>query len=312
MNENKRLPAVDRVLQQLSAAIETHGRPLVTGVVRSELAAAREGLKHGLPLPDEANLLAAIRRRADEAGRANLRTVFNLTGTVLHTNLGRAQLAEEAIALMVEAARSPCALEYDLASGGRGDRDDLVSGLLAELVADGDPNIAATIVNNNAAAVLLTLNALAQGKEAVVSRGELVEIGGAFRIPDVMRRAQVKLVEIGTTNRTHEKDYAEAIGPKTALLMKVHTSNYAVTGFTKAVEEKAIAAIAHDAGLPFMIDLGSGTLCDFAALGLPAEPTPQQALAAGADIVTFSGDKLLGGPQAGLIVGRKDLIAKIK
>ncbi|MBU3695684.1 L-seryl-tRNA(Sec) selenium transferase [Dechloromonas sp.] len=312
MNENKRLPAVDRVLQQLSAAIETHGRPLVTGVVRSELAAAREGLKHGLPLPDEANLLAAIRRRADEAGRANLRTVFNLTGTVLHTNLGRAQLAEEAIALMVEAARSPCALEYDLASGGRGDRDDLVSGLLAELVADGDPNIAATIVNNNAAAVLLTLNALAQGKEAVVSRGELVEIGGAFRIPDVMRRAQVKLVEIGTTNRTHEKDYAEAIGPKTALLMKVHTSNYAVTGFTKAVEEKAIAAIAHDAGLPFMIDLGSGTICDFAALGLPAEPTPQQALAAGADIVTFSGDKLLGGPQAGLIVGRKDLIAKIK
>lgn len=316
MNENKRLPAVDRVLQQLSAAIEIHGRQLVTGCVRAELAAAREGLKHGLPLPDEASLLAAIRRRADEAGRANLRAVFNLTGTVLHTNLGRAQLAEEAIALMVEAARSPCALEYDLASGGRGDRDDLVSGLLAELVAGGDPTnlgqYAATIVNNNAAAVLLTLNALAQGKEAVVSRGELVEIGGAFRIPDVMRRAQVKLVEIGTTNRTHDKDYAEAIGPKTALLMKVHTSNYAVTGFTKAVEEKAIAAIAHDAGLPFMIDLGSGTLCDFAALGLPAEPTPQQALAAGADIVTFSGDKLLGGPQAGLIVGRKELIAKIK
>ena len=312
MNENQRLPAVDRVLQQLSAAIEIHGRQLVTGCVRAELAAAREGLKHGLPLPDEATLLAAIRRRADEAGRANLRAVFNLTGTVLHTNLGRAQLAEEAIALMVEAARSPCALEYDLASGGRGDRDDLVSGLLAELVAGGDPDIAATIVNNNAAAVLLTLNALAQGKEAVVSRGELVEIGGAFRIPDVMRRAQVKLVEIGTTNRTHDKDYAEAIGPKTALLMKVHTSNYAVTGFTKAVEEKAIAAIAHDAGLPFMIDLGSGTLTDFAALGLPAEPTPQQALAAGADIVTFSGDKLLGGPQAGLIVGRKDLIAKIK
>jgi L-seryl-tRNA(Ser) seleniumtransferase len=316
MNENKRLPAVDRVLSQLSELIEVHGRQLVTGCVRAELAAAREGLKHGLPLPDEASLLAAIRRRADEAGRANLRAVFNLTGTVLHTNLGRAQLAEEAIALMVEAARSPCALEYDLASGGRGDRDDLVSGLLAELVAGGDPTnlgqYAATIVNNNAAAVLLTLNALAQGKEAVVSRGELVEIGGAFRIPDVMRRAQVKLVEIGTTNRTHDKDYAEAIGPKTALLMKVHTSNYAVTGFTKAVEEKAIAAIAHDAGLPFMIDLGSGTLCDFAALGLPAEPTPQQALAAGADIVTFSGDKLLGGPQAGLIVGRKELIAKIK
>ena len=312
MNETKRLPAVDRVLQQIPDLIEAHGRQLVTGCVRAELAAAREGLKHGLQLPDESALLAAIRQRADTAARANLRAVFNLTGTVLHTNLGRALLAEEAIALMVEAARSPCALEYDLASGGRGDRDDLVSALLAELVAGGDPNIAATIVNNNAAAVLLTLNALAQGKEAVVSRGELVEIGGAFRVPDVMRRAQVKLVEIGTTNRTHDKDYAEAIGPKTALLMKVHTSNYAVVGFTKVVEEKAIADIAHAAGLPFVIDLGSGTLTDFAALGLPAEPTPQQALAAGADIVTFSGDKLLGGPQAGLIVGRKDLIAKIK
>jgi L-seryl-tRNA(Ser) seleniumtransferase len=312
MNEKRHLPAVDRVLQQIPELIEVHGRQLVTGCVRTELAAAREGLKHGLPLPEESTLLAAIRRRADDAGRANLRPVFNLSGTVLHTNLGRAQLAEEAIAAMVDAARSPCALEYDLASGGRGDRDDLVSGLLAELVAGGSKDIAATIVNNNAAAVLLTLNALAQGKEAVVSRGELVEIGGAFRIPDVMRRAQVKLVEIGTTNRTHEKDYAEAIGPKTALLMKIHTSNYVVSGFTATVDEQKVAKIAHAAGLPFVVDLGSGTLCDFAALGLPAEPTPQQALAAGADLVTFSGDKLLGGPQAGLIVGRKDLIAKIK
>jgi L-seryl-tRNA(Ser) seleniumtransferase len=312
MNENRRLPAVDRVLQQIPELIAAHGRQLVTACVRAELAAAREGLKHGLPLPDETCLLTAIGRRAAAAGRANLRPVFNLTGTVLHTNLGRAQLAEEAIVAMVDAARSPCALEYDLASGGRGDRDDLVSGLLAELVGGGSADIAATIVNNNAAAVLLTLNALAQGREAVVSRGELVEIGGAFRIPDVMRRAQVKLHEIGTTNRTHAKDFAEAINPKTALLMKIHTSNYAVTGFTAAVDEKVIAEIAHAAGLPFVVDLGSGTLCDFAAHGLPAEPTPQQALAAGADLVTFSGDKLLGGPQAGLIVGRKDLIARIK
>jgi len=312
MNEKHHLPSVDRILLQLGDLIEIHGRHIVTGSTRAELAAAREGFKHGLPLPAEAALLAAITRRADQAGRTSLRPVLNLTGTVLHTNLGRAQLSEEAIALMVEAARSPCALEYNLASGGRGDRDDLVSGLLAELIAGGSPDIAATIVNNNAAAVLLTLNALAQGKEAVVSRGELVEIGGAFRIPDVMRRAQVRLHEIGTTNRTHAKDYQEAINPKTALLMKIHTSNYAVTGFTATVAEKVIADIAHAAGLPFVIDLGSGTLCDFAAYGLPAEPTPQQALAAGADIVTFSGDKLLGGPQAGLIVGRKELIARIK
>ena len=312
MNDSIHPPAVDRVLQQLPELIEIHGRQIVTGCVRAELAAAREGLRHGLPLPEGEVLLAAIRLRARQATRPRLRPVFNLTGTVLHTNLGRAQLAEEAITAMVTAARAPCALEYDLASGSRGDRDDLVSDLLAELVAGGSSDVAATVVNNNAAAVLLTLNALAQGKEAVVSRGELVEIGGAFRIPDVMRRAQVRLVEVGSTNRTHERDYADAIGAETALLMKVHTSNYALSGFTKSVGEKAVAAIAHAAGLPLMVDLGSGTLADFAALGLPAEPLPQQALAAGADIVTFSGDKLLGGPQAGLIVGRRDLIERIK
>ena len=309
---NLRLPAVDRLLQQLAASIAVYGRQPVTACVRAELAAAREGARGGLPLPDEAALLEAVRRRAEAAARPRLRPVFNLSGTVLHTNLGRAPLAAEAIARLVEAAGAPCALEYDLASGGRGDRDDLVSPLLAELVANGDPGIAATVVNNNAAAVLLCLNALAQGKEAVVSRGELVEIGGAFRIPDVMRRAQVRLVEVGTTNRTHAADYADAIGPRTALLMKVHTSNYAVTGFTKAVDAAEVARLAHAAGLPFLVDLGSGTLCDFAAYGLPPEPTPQQALAAGADLVTFSGDKLLGGPQAGILVGRADLIGKIK
>lgn len=311
------LPSVDKLLnsEDFKSLLTDYGHTLVSQEVRAIIDGLRqqirqqESLAIDLTADDSLSQFAqATRQNLELKNRSKLRSVFNLTGIVLHTNLGRALLPEVAVEAVIEAMRNPMNLEYDLASGGRGDRDDLVEDLLCELTGAE----AATVVNNNAAAVLLMLNALAHESEVVVSRGELVEIGGSFRIPDIMKRANTSLVEVGTTNRTHPRDYEEAITDKTAMLMKVHTSNYEVTGFTKAVDICEVAAISKKYGIPATVDLGSGTLVDLTKWGLPAEVTVRETLEAGADLVTFSGDKLLGGPQAGLIVGRADLIAKIK
>jgi len=312
-NPQAAIPSVDRILNlpDLSGAIQEHGRDGVADAVRAVLAALRRKLRTE---PDAARHDAApavIAARAiavlDALARPSLVPVFNLTGTVLHTNLGRAPLPPVAIEAMVAAAGA-CNVEYDLAKGRRGDRDDHLEPLLRRLTGAQ----AATVVNNNAAAVLLVLNTLARRREVLVSRGELIEIGGAFRIPDIMARAGCKLREVGTTNRTHLKDYESNLRPASALVMKVHASNYEIRGFTAAPAEAELAALAHERGIPFVVDLGAGALVDLERFGLPHEPTPAEVLASGADLVTFSGDKLLGGPQAGLIVGRADLIARIR
>jgi L-seryl-tRNA(Ser) seleniumtransferase len=304
------LPSVDLVLKTAQAALlrARFGRAAVTEAIRAALYEARAGFRAGDGgIPDADQLAAVAGTRLEDSERPSLRPLFNLTGIVLHTNLGRAVIAEAAVEAATLAMRQAVALEFDVAAGARGDRDDHVRELLCALTGAED----ATVVNNNAAAVLLVLNSLALGREAVVSRGELIEIGGAFRLPDIMARAGATLVEVGTTNRTHPRDYAGALGPETGVILKVHTSNYRIQGFTAEVAVPELAAIARAAGVPLVHDLGSGVLIDLSPYGLAKEPTVGEALAAGADLVTFSGDKLLGGPQAGYIVGRRELIARI-
>jgi len=305
------LPATDRLLRhaRIIPIVEQFGHTRTVDTLRllQDEARAHIRTQNGLPAWCD-DWVQEAEKRLTAGAPQGLRPVINLTGTVLHTNLGRALLAEEAVEAVTQAMRAPVTLEYDLDGAGRGHRDRALAAMLCQLTGAED----ACIVNNNAAAVLLMLAATANGKEVVVSRGELVEIGGAFRIPDVMTQAGCRLHEVGTTNRTHARDYEAAINENTALLMKVHTSNYQIEGFTHAVDEAELAQIGQAMNVPVIADLGSGSLVDLSQYGLPKEPMPQALIAAGVSLVSFSGDKLLGGPQAGIIVGKRDLIARLQ
>lgn len=308
----RRIPKVDLVLEwpEIGAMLAGHPRPEVLLSVRNALDILRQQVKEGaLPLfPGRDGIAAMIRDELARRSSRSLRTVINGTGVVVHTNLGRSPLAEEARSAVSGISTGYSNLEFDLASGERGTRYSHVEGLICELTG----SEAALVVNNNAAAVILALSALAQGREVIVSRGELVEIGGSFRIPDVMRQSGAHLVEVGTTNRTHPRDFKNAVTDSTALLLKVHTSNYAVIGFTAEVPVAGMSKIARESGIPVMLDAGSGCLIDLSPYGIAGEPTIRQYLEAGADLVTFSGDKLLGGPQAGIIAGKREYLEPMK
>lgn len=303
----RELPSVDRVMTHPAATplLERFSRPFVTQALRGLIDELREGIKSGRDLgPDrlhEESIITELERKLARAARPRTVRVVNASGTILHTNLGRALLSEAAAQAVGLAARHPVNLEFDLHRGKRGQREAGIESLLRELTGAE----AAAVVNNNAAAVLLGINSLAEGKNVIVSRGELIEIGGSFRIPEVMAKSGAVLREVGTTNRTHPRDYAEAIDANTGLLLKVHTSNYRVVGFAAEVELKDLVAIGRERGVPVMEDLGSGALVDLGKLGLPREPLVAERVAMGADVITFSGDKILGGPQAGLVAGAR-------
>jgi L-seryl-tRNA(Ser) seleniumtransferase len=315
MHENRpagpfRLPSVDKVLRTPTGTVIGHrfGHDAAVAAIRKVLSSSRDALRRGAaPLFEASGIANAALLVLQRNNAPSLRRVFNLTGTVLHTNLGRAVLPDCAIAAATEAMRSPVVLEFDLDGAARGERDDHVRDLVRELTGAED----VTVVNNNAGAVLLVVNTFGSGKEAIVSRGELIEIGGAFRLPEIMARAGACLVEVGTTNRTHFRDYEQAICENTGLILKAHPSNYLIQGFTASVPAMQLARLARAHKVPFVHDLGSGAIVDLARYGLTSEPTVRGSLAAGADLVTFSGDKLLGGPQAGIIAGRKELVASL-
>ena len=303
------LPSVDRLLGSTEGQVlvAQFGRKRVSQALRELLANAREQITQGKPLTQDIDWISEASAVLSTI-RLDYQRVFNLTGTVLHTNLGRALLAESAIKAAVQAAAYPTTLEFDLDSGRRGARANAIEQLICELTGAE----AATVTNNNAAAVVLALNTIALGREAIVSRGELVEIGGSFRIPDIMTRSGVKLREIGTTNRTHLRDYEAAIDEHVALVMKVHTSNYEIKGFTNEVPTRDLVELAREKNVPLYFDLGSGNLIPLEPLGLPFEATVKHVLSEGIDLVSFSGDKLLGGPQAGFLAGKRSLIDQIK